>query len=90
MPYPYPTEEEAYESVVAAICQMGEKKHRDKVLLFYAARRLRDEGLTLSEIARSLGVKSSKVYNTLSGGVQSVLDTDQKRAMKVARKWPES
>ena len=85
MPYPYPTDEEAYESVVAAICQMGEKKHRDKVLLFYAARRLRDEGLTLSEIAKSLGVKSSKVYNTLSGGVQSVLDTDQKRAMKVAR-----
>ncbi len=64
---------------------MGEKKHRDKVLLFYAARSLRDDGLTLPEIAKSLGVTSRKVYATLSGGVQSVLDTDQKRAMKVAR-----
>ena len=33
-PYPYPTEEEAYESVVNAICQMGDKKHRDRVMLF--------------------------------------------------------
>ena len=47
MPYPYPTEEEAYKSIVDAICQMGERKHRDKVSLFYAARRLRDDGLTL-------------------------------------------
>ena len=82
---PYPTEEEAYGSIVEAVCQMGEKKHRDKVLLFYAARSLRDDGLTLPEIAKSLGVTSRKVYATLSGGVQSVLDTDQKRAMKVAR-----
>ena len=85
LPYPYPTEEEAYKSIVDAICQMGEKRHRDKVLLFYAARRLRDDGLTLPEIAKSLGVTSRKVYSTLSGGVQSVLDTDQKRAMKAAR-----
>ena len=85
MPYPYPTEEEAYKSIVDAVCQMGEKKHRDKVLLFYAARRLKDDGLTLAEIAESLGVTSRKVRNTLSGGVQSVLDTDQKRAMKAAR-----
>jgi len=85
MPYPYPWEEEAYKSIVDAICQMGEKKHRDKVLLFYAARRLKDDGLTLSEIAESFGVTSRKVYNTLSGGVQTVLNTDQKRAMKAAR-----
>ena len=85
MTYPYPSEEEAYKSIVEAICQMGEKKHREKVLLFYAARRLKDDGLTLLEIAESLGVTSRKVYNTLSGGVQTVLNTDQKRAMKVAR-----
>ena len=85
LPYPYPTEEEAYESIVHTICQMGEKKHRDKVTLFYAARRLKDDGLTLPEIAKSLGVTSKKVDRTLYGGVQSVLDTDQKRAMKAAR-----
>ena len=85
MPYPYPTEEEAYKSIVDAICQMGEQRHRDRVRLFYAARRLKDEGLSLAEIAESLGVTSRKVYKTLSGGVQSVLNTDQKKAMKVAR-----
>ena len=86
IPYPYhPTEEEAYKSIVDAICQMGEKKHRDRVQLFYAARCLRDDGLTIGEIAKTLGVTSRKVYNTLSGGVQTVLNTDQKRAMKVAR-----
>ena len=85
LPYPYPTEEEAYESIVHTICQMGEKKHRDKVTLFYAARRLKDDSLTLPEIAKSLGVTSRKVGKTLCGGVQSVLDTDQKRAMKAAR-----
>ena len=85
MPYPYPTEEEAYKSIVEAICQMGDRRHRERVLLFYAARRLRDDGLTLAETARSLGVTSRKVYKTLSGGVLSVLSTDQKRAMKAAR-----
>ena len=85
MAYPYPTEEEAYKSIVEAICQMGEQRHRERVLLFYAARRLRDDGLTLAEIAKSLGVTPGKVYRTLSGGVQAVLNTDQKRAMKVAR-----
>ena len=64
---------------------MGEKKHRDKVALFYAARRLRDDGLTLPEVARSLNVTSRKVERTLYGGVQAVLNTDQKRAMKAAR-----
>ena len=85
MPYPYPTEEEAYESVVNAICQMGDKKQRDRVSLFYAARRLRDDGLTLLETAKSLNVTSRKVEWTLHGGVQTVLNTDQKRAMKAAR-----
>ena len=85
MPYPYPSEEEAYKSIVDAICQMGSKKHRDKVILFYAARRLKDDGLTLAETAKSLGVTSRKVYSILSDGIQSVLNTDQKRAMKVAR-----
>ena len=85
MSYPYPTEEEAYKSIVDAICQMGEKKHRDRLLLFYAARRLKDDGLTLPEIAKSLNVTSRRIERTLHGGVQTVLNTDQKRAMKVAR-----
>jgi len=85
MPYPYPSEEEAYKSIVDAICQMGEKKHRDKVALFYAARRLKDDGLTLVEVAKSLNVTSRKVERTLYGGVQAILNTDQKRAMKAAR-----
>jgi len=85
IPYLYPTEEEAYESVVNAICQMDDKKQRDRVPLFYVARRLGDDGLTLKESAKSLNVTSRKVKRTLHGGVQTVLDTDQKRAMKAAR-----
>ena len=85
MLYPYPTEEEAYKSIVDSICQMGEKRHRDKVALFYAARRLKDDGLTLAEVAKSLNVTSLKIERTLHGGVRTVLNTDQKRAMKAAR-----
>ena len=53
MPYPYPTEEEAYKSIVDAICQMGEQRHRDRVRLFYAARRLKIMGSVLLIIFRS-------------------------------------
>ena len=52
MPYPYPTEEDAYKSIVEAICQMGDRRRRERVLFFYAARRLRDDGLTLAETAK--------------------------------------
>ena len=61
------------------------EKHCDKVMLIYAARRLRDDGLTLAEVAKSLNVTSRKVGRTLYGGVQAVLNTDQKKAMKAAR-----
>ena len=54
-------------SIVDAICQMGDHRHRERVRLFYAARRLKDEGLSLAEIAKSLDVTSRKVCCTLSG-----------------------
>ena len=85
MRYPYPTEEEAYKAIVGDICQMGEKKHREKVLLYYEVRRLKDEGKSLSETARIMGVKSQKVHKALNTDISKLLSQEQKRAMSSAR-----
>ena len=85
MQYPYPTEEEAYKAIVGDICQMGEKKHREKVMLYYEARRLKDEGKSIAETARMLGVKSQKVHKALNTDIRKLLSQEQKQAMAAAR-----
>ncbi|MBO6059219.1 MAG: ISL3 family transposase, partial [Bacteroidaceae bacterium] len=83
--YPYPTEEEAYKAIVDDICQMGEKRHREKVMLYYGARRLRDEGKGIAETAQILGVKSQKVHGALNTDIRKLLDREQRQAMAAAR-----
>ena len=85
MQYPYPTEEEAYKAIVGDICQMGGKKHREKVLLYYEARRLKDEGKSIAETAGIMGVKSQKVRKALDTDVRKLLSQEQKQAMAAAR-----
>ncbi len=85
MQYPYPTEGEAYNAIVGDICQMGEKKHREKVLLYYEVRRLKDEGKSIAETARILGVKSQKVHKALNMDIRKLLSQEQKQAMAAAR-----
>ena len=85
MQYPYPTEDEAYKAIVGDICQMGEKKHRDKVMLYYEAHRLRDEGKSIAETAMTMGVKSRKVYKALRTDIRKLLSQEQKQAMAAAR-----
>lgn len=59
---PYPDEAEAYECIVGDICRMGEARHRQKVRQCMQARRLRDEGQTMAEMAEALGVNTQGVH----------------------------
>ena len=83
--YPYPSEDEAYRYILGDICEMGDAKHRDRVKTYYEVRRLKDEGKTIAETARLLGIKSQKVYKALNMDTSKVLSTEQKLAMKAAR-----
>ena len=85
MQYPYPSEDEAYRYIVGDICRMGDKKHRDRVSTYYDVHRLRDEGVSIAETARLLGIRPQKVYKTLGTDISKILSADQKQAMKVAR-----
>ena len=70
--------------IVDDICQMGNAKHREKVMLYYDARRLKDEGKTIAETARILGISSQKVYRALNADLRKLLTRDQKQAMASA------
>lgn len=83
--YPYPSEDEAYRYIKDAILGMGDARHRDKVGAYYDVRRLKDEGKSIAETARLLGINSQKVYKVLGTDMSKVLSTDQKQAVKVAR-----
>ena len=83
--YPYPAEDEAYRSVVDSICQMGEKKHRTRVIQFYEVHRMKESGMSIAEMAKSLGVRSRRVRLIQQYRASEILSTDQKKAMKAAR-----
>ena len=85
MQYPYPSEEEAYRAIVGDICQMGGKKHREQVMLYYEVRRLKDEGKSIAETARITGVKSQKVHRALNTDIRKLLSPEQRQAMAAAR-----
>lgn len=85
MQYPYPTEEEAYRAIIGDICQMGEKRHREKVMLYYEARRMKDEGRSMAETARILGVRPQKVYRVQNTDIRKLLSQEQRLAMAAAR-----
>ena len=85
MQYPCPTEEKAYKAIVGDICQMGEKRHRERVMLYYEARRLRDEGKSIAETARIMGVKSQIVHKALNTDIRKLLSQEQKQALAAAR-----
>ena len=83
--YPYPSEDEAYRYIMDAILGMGDAMHRSKVKTYYDVRRLKDEGKSIAETARLLGIRPQKVYKALGTDMSKVLSTDQKQALKVAR-----
>ena len=82
---PYPDEAEAYECIVGDICRMGEARHRQKVRQCMQARRLRDEGQTMAEMAEALGVNTRRVYILLHTDLSKLLMPGQRMCMKTAR-----
>ena len=84
-PYPYPSEDEAYRYILSDICRMGDARHREKVTMYYEVARLKDEGKSIAETARLLGIKSQKVRKALDTSLSGLLSERQKQAMKVAR-----
>ena len=60
-PYPYPSEDKAYRYIMDAILGMGNARHRSKVKTYYDVRRLKNEGKSIAETARLLGIRSQKV-----------------------------
>ena len=84
-PYPYPSEDEAYRYIMDDILEMGDARHRKKVRAYYDVRRMKDEGKSIAETARHLGIKPQKVYQALGTDMSKILNPYQKQAMKVAR-----
>lgn len=85
MPYPYPTEEEAYRYLMGDIFQMGDARHRATVRAYYDARHLRDEGVSGVQIAAKLGFSPTKVYKLLQTDISRILSPEQKKAMAMSR-----
>ena len=83
--YPCPSEDEAYRYILGDICRMGDARHCEKVTTYYEVRRLKDEGKSIAETARLLGIKSQKVRKALDTNLSRLLSERQKQAMKVAR-----
>lgn len=84
-PYPYPTQEEAYQYISEAIFSMGEAPHREKVRDYFTVRRMQDEGMTLQQISESTGMPSTKVRRLQLTPMNKLLNKDQKACIRHAR-----
>ena len=83
--YPYPKEEEALAMLKEDIADMGDARHRCKVLRYLQIRRMQEEGKSLSEIAKALGMKPQRVYELGRLHISKVLSADQRKAMRCSR-----
>lgn len=83
--YPYPDEEEALRLIKEDIAEMGDARHRSKVQDYLRIRQLQEEGKSVSGIAKSLGLKSHRVYTLGNLHISSVLSKEQKKALEYSR-----
>ena len=83
--YPYPDEEEALRLIKEDIAEMGESKHRCKVQDYLMIRRLQEEGKSIAEIAKTLGLKAQKVYRLGRLHISKILSADQRKALDYSR-----
>lgn len=84
-PYPYPSEDEAYRLIIDDMRTMGIKRHRLRVDRYFTVKRLREQGMTVIQIAAEMGIKSQKVYAAMHERLDKVLDDKQKKIMSHAR-----
>lgn len=81
--YPYPSLEEAYGCMFKDLCDIGDKKHREKVNNYLKIKKMTMEGYTRPEILAAIGKGATYVRNLLQGkGLPAYLDSRQRKAMK--------
>lgn len=64
---------------------MGEAKHRCKVHDYLMIRRLQEEGKSIEEMAKALGLKAQKVYRLGRLHISKILSADQRKALDCSR-----
>ena len=85
LPYPYPSEEEAYNAISQAIYGMGEAPHRAKVRDYFTVRHMRDAGMRIEDISKETGMTSRKIYRLQNTRMDRLLNKDQKECLRHAR-----
>lgn len=80
--YPCPNESEARQLILHDMCSMGDERHRKKVQYYYKVRAMKDEGRSLSEIAKELKIKPQTVHKYLNTDISKILSKDQKSMLK--------
>ena len=83
--YPYPDEEEALRLIKEDIAEMGDARHRSKVQDYLKIRQLQEEGKSVSEIARALGLTTRRVYALGKLNVSNVFSKEQRKALEHSR-----
>lgn len=83
--YPYPDEEEALRLIKEDIAEMGDAKHRGKVQDYLKIRQLQEEGKSISEISKALGLKSRRVYALGRLHISKILSAEQRKALEHSR-----
>lgn len=81
--YPYPSLEEAYDYMFKDLCDIGEKRHRERINNYLKIKQMTIEGATRPEILAAIGKSATYVRNLLQGkGLSVHLNTNQRKAMK--------
>lgn len=83
--YPYPDEEEALRMIKEDIAEMGDARHRGKVQDYLKIRQLQEEGKSVPEIAKTLGLKSRRVYKLWNLHISKILSKEQRKALEHSR-----
>lgn len=84
--YPYPSEEEAYNLIFDDMLSMGVERHRTRVSEYYLVRKLKDEGKSIAQISRELGLTPRRVYKRLHTDISKVLSNDQMMVLSAAKR----
>lgn len=84
--HPYPSESEAYDMIFQDMCEMGDASHRKKVKRYYRIRQLKDDGLSVAEIAEKLKMRPQEVYTSKHWDPNKLLSEGQKQIVKNLRR----
>ena len=81
--YPYPSLEEAYDYMFKDLCDIGEKRHRERINNYLKIKQMTIEGATRPEILATIGkVRLMYATSCRGKGLSVHLNTNQRKAMK--------